>query len=197
MTAQNWFRLNIEIEMRNDFELPKIPVGRNTDEFWWNGLPLETVLTTQWINEYADILKVKHLTIFYWREGFAAEKTHIDWQRRWGINWVTEPDGRLMTWYNEIPTNYYTQTPPEDNRAVEHMQKNYGQLTAFDELELTDQLCFDSGVNQLHLLRTDVPHHMGIGQQRFAFSLTDYIDWDHSYVSMVLHLKKNKLLIPR
>lgn len=202
---KNWFKLNIEIEMRSDFNLSEMLIyyGKKVDkklfkvlkEFWWHAIPLESVLSPQWISNYAEILTVKELTIFYWSKNYSPIDTHIDWRRRWGINWVTQPDGRLMTWYNEIPTKYYDAEP--DIQSAPKFFKNYSHLTPIKDLTLTDQLCFDQGVNQPYFLRTDIPHHIGPGEERFGFSLADYSNWDIPFRDMLYHYRQHGLIIER
>ena len=181
----NWYRLDIEVELRNDWERPKIPWPKCA-EYWFLDTPLEEVFTMPWLKEYYPLLEVDALVIFYYKNNQVAPKTHIDWRRRWVFYFILEPDGRELTWYPEVPVDF---ADPKDDHHVRDVMKNYSPLGPIEPDKVTDRLCFDDHVNRLHLLRTDVPHHVGQGGERWGFSLYSFKNWDTSYASTVERLR--------
>jgi|688.fasta_scaffold764260_1 hypothetical protein len=181
---KNWHRLDIEVEMRNDWERPAIP--KNLKEHWIQGIALKDVFTEQWLREYYPILGVDVLVLFYYAEGQVAPKSHIDWRRRWVLNFTLQPDQRTLTWYPEVPVTF---DDPEDPNNVRSLMKRFSPLYKIEPNSLVDSLCFDSNIRKLHLLRTDVPHHVGQGLERWGFSLYSYNNWDVPYADSVKRLQ--------
>lgn len=181
----NWYRLDIEVELRDDWERPKVPWPKCA-EYWFIDTPLEAVFTPAWLNEYYPLLGVNALVIFYYKKNQVAPKTHIDWRRRWVLNFILEPDGRELTWYPEVPVSF---EEPEDHHHIRNVMKNYSPLGPLDPEQVTDRMCFDTHPRRLHLLRTDVPHHVGNGAERWGFSLYNYLEWDTPYADAVERLR--------
>lgn len=185
---KSWYKLKLELELRDDWEPPKLP-HRLLREWYFVDQPLDSIFTQHWLGEnqeFLTALNINSLVLFYYKDGQVAPQAHVDWRRRWALNFVLEPDGRELTWYPEVPVEW---GDPEDSKDTFVIQKRYSPLYPIDPDLITDRLCMDQDIKKFHLVRADVPHHVGIGGERWGFSLYDFHNWDVPYSEIVKGLE--------